>query len=130
MVKEQVNPSERVDEKPQRRHFSPEYKLRIIREADGKRSEPGGVGELLRREGLYSSLLSTWRKELAEQTARGIAANKRGPKPDPDRGWRQEKDKLERQLSKVSEENRQLRLIVAAQKKMAELFPDPSENGG
>ena len=50
-----------VVDRPLRRRFSPSYKLRIVEEAD-RCTEPGEVGQLLRREGLYSSHLTTWRK--------------------------------------------------------------------
>ena len=55
-------PDPELVERPQRRRFTSEYKLRILREVDGL-SRPGDVGALLRREGLYSSHLSTWRRQ-------------------------------------------------------------------
>ena len=58
-----------------------------------------------------------WRRDLEEQIGRGVEARKRGPKPDPTKEVRHEKDRLERQLARAKEENRQLRLIIAAQKK-------------
>ncbi len=54
-------PDAEVVDKPIRRRFAPSYKLRIVEEAD-RCTEPGEVGRLLRREGLYSSQLTTWRK--------------------------------------------------------------------
>jgi predicted RNase H-like nuclease (RuvC/YqgF family) len=57
---------------------------------------------------------------------RGVEARKRGPKSDPTREVRHENEKLERQMARLKEENRQLRLIVAAQKKIAEMFPETS----
>ncbi|NLS93755.1 MAG: hypothetical protein GXX96_16465, partial [Planctomycetaceae bacterium] len=54
-------PSPEVAEKPVRRRFAAEYKLRILAEADAC-TERGSLGELLRREGLYSSHLGTWQK--------------------------------------------------------------------
>ncbi len=56
-----VVPDPELVERPRRRRFSAEYKLRIVREADGCR-RPGEIGALLRREGLYSSLLTEWRR--------------------------------------------------------------------
>ena len=58
-------PSPEVSEKPSRRRFTAEYKLRILAEADAC-TERGALGELLRREGLYSSHLSTWQKQREE----------------------------------------------------------------
>lgn len=120
--------SERVDDKPKRRQYTPEYKLRILQEIDSNHEERGSVGRILRREGLFASQVSIWRRDLEEQIGRGVEAKRRGPKPDPTREVRQERDKLEKQLARVREENRQLRLIVAAQKKIAEMFPEPSGN--
>jgi transposase-like protein len=120
--------SERVDDKPKRRQYSPEYKLRILQEIESSREERGSIGQILRREGLYAAQVAIWRRDLEEQIGRGVEARKRGPKPDPTKEVRHENDRLERQLAKVKEENRQLRLIVAAQKKIAEMFPETSEN--
>ena len=68
-------PAVEVQEKPVRRRFSAEYKLRILAEADGC-TELGQRGELLRREGLYSSLLSTWRRQRDEGVLAGLAPKK------------------------------------------------------
>ena len=57
-----------------RRRFTAEYKLRVLREADAC-SEPGEVGALLRREGLYSSILSEWRKQRDAGALRGVRAS-------------------------------------------------------
>ena len=60
-VEERTAPSPEVLEKPVRRRFAVEYKVRILAEADAC-TEMGQLGELLRREGLYSSHLSNWRR--------------------------------------------------------------------
>ena len=64
-------------ERPRRRRFAAEYKLRIVREADGC-SRPGEVGELLRREGLYSSLLTEWRRARDSGALEALAPGRRG----------------------------------------------------
>jgi transposase len=75
-------PDPELIERPRRRRFSAEYKLRILREADGL-SLPGAVGALLRREALYSSHLSTWRRQRDEGTLEAFS-RPRGRKPaDP-----------------------------------------------
>ena len=61
-----------VPEKPKRRRFTAEYKLRILEEADGA-SEAGEIGALLRREGLYSSHLTNWRRQRREGTLAGLS---------------------------------------------------------
>lgn len=66
-------------ERPKRRTFTAEYKLSILQEADAAK-ESGGVGALLRREGLYSSHLTTWRQERAAGALAGLSAKRRGPK--------------------------------------------------
>ncbi len=75
-----------VSDKASRRRFSAKYKRRIVKEADACKT-PGSIGELLRREGLYSSHLTTWRAARDRgELAPGAATMKRGPKaqsPDP-----------------------------------------------
>ena len=66
--------------KPTRRRFSAEYRLRILEEAD-RCTQPGEIGRLLRREGLYSSHLSVWRKARRNGSLKALAPKKRGAKP-------------------------------------------------
>lgn len=68
-----------ISEKPRRRRFTAEYKLGIVAEADAC-SDPGEVGALLRREGLYSSHLSTWRRQRDEGQLQALSPKKRGRK--------------------------------------------------
>ena len=78
-------PEVEVVAKAERRRFTAEYKRRIVREAD-RCTKPGEIGALLRREGLYSSLLTTWRAARERGELEGLAPKKRGPKatpPDP-----------------------------------------------
>ena len=73
------NPDPQVLEKPKRRKFSVEYKARIAREADAC-TEPGQIGALLRREGLYSSQLANWRRLYQEGALKALKDDKRGRK--------------------------------------------------
>ena len=75
-----ATPDPQVVAKPMRRQFTAEYRLRILVEAD-RCTQPGEVGRLLRREGLYSSHLATWRKARRKGSLRELAAKKRGAKP-------------------------------------------------
>ncbi len=75
-----ATPDPEVVAKPMRRQFTAEYRLRILEEAD-RCTQPGEVGRLLRREGLYSSHLATWRKARRKGSLRELAAKKRGVKP-------------------------------------------------
>ena len=69
-----------MPEKASRRRFEASYKLQILDEAD-RCTEPGQLGELLRREGLYSSHLTTWQKQRDEGALSGLREKKRGRKP-------------------------------------------------
>ena len=73
-------PDPQVVAKPTRRQFTAEYRLRIVEEAE-RCTRPGEVGRLLRREGLYTSHLSAWRKARRNGSLRGLTPNKRGAKP-------------------------------------------------
>ena len=126
-----VPPDPEVLEKAQRRQYSAEYKLRILREADA--TEPGHVGALLRREGLYSSHLNTWRRQREEGTLSALSPKKHGPKV-------KEKNPLARRLAELEAENEQLRrrlqeaqVIIEFQKKVSDVLGIPlssPENGG
>src|SRR6185503_1291985 len=89
-------------ERPKRRTFTAEYKLRIVREADAALAsgEEGAVGELLRREGLYSSLLTEWRRLRESGELAGLASRKRGPTS--------RKNPLADELAKLQRENERL----------------------
>lgn len=75
-------PDPEVTPKAKRRTFSAEYKLRILDQASAC-TRPGERGALLRREGLYSSHLTHWRRELREGALTGLKPKKRGPKAEP-----------------------------------------------
>jgi transposase len=104
-----------------RRRFSAAYKRRIVAEADAC-SDRGAIGALLRREGLYSSHLSNWRRELAAGT---LGEKRRGRPMEPlaaeNAQLRQENERLRRELEKTQ-------LIVDAQKKLAEVLGLMNEN--
>ena len=110
-----------VVERAKRRQFSPEYKLRVLREADGCRGE-GEIGALLRREGLYSSHLTTWRRARETGALAGMRARKRGPKgraEDPRvKQLTRENVRLQRQL-------KQAVTIIEIQKKVAGILGIP-----
>ncbi len=79
IVTRRTSPTTEVSEKPTRRRFSAEYKLRILAEAD-RCTELGQIGEVLRREGLYSSLPSNSRRQRDEGVLAGLKPKRRGRK--------------------------------------------------
>lgn len=110
-----------VNEKPVRRRFSPDYKLRILGEADAC-SEPGQLGELLRREGLYSSHLTTWRRLREEGSLQSLAPKKRGRKAQRHDAATQELEQLRRENRWLVERLRQAETIIEVQKKVSEIL--------
>jgi len=115
-----------------RRRFTAEYKLRILREADAC-SEPGQLGALLRREGLYSSHLSAWRMQRDEGTLAGLTPKRRGRKANPDAPVIAENERLKRENQRLAEKLRQAETIIEVQKKLSEILgiplPPPESNG-
>ena len=123
----QVQPDPEVAPRAKRRQFSAAYKRQIVAEADAC-TKPGEIGALLRREGLYSSHLSSWRRQLAAGT---LGKQKRGRPAEPlaaeNAQLREENERLRRELEKTQ-------LIVEAQKKLAQVLnlmdSSPAERSG
>jgi len=113
-----------VADKATRRRFSPEYKRRIVREAD-KCTKMGEVGALLRREGLYSSSLSTWRRQCAAGELAGAVSVKRGPKARPKDVRDKRIAELERETRRLQRKLTQAETIIGIQKKVATLLGIP-----
>lgn len=119
-------PSPAVAEKPKRRSFTPEYKARIVEEADAC-TQPGEIGALLRREGIYSSHLVDWRREYRTGAAQGLSGRRRGPKgKDP---LVRQKEELEKQVAWLQQRLRQAERIIEVQKKVSELLGIPLAEG-
>ena len=119
-----------VPEKPVRRRFDAAYKQRILLEADGC-SEPGELGQLLRREGLYSSLLSTWRRQFREGVLAGLSPKRRGRKAKKKDVAALENARLRRENERLTQRLKQAETIIEVQKKVSEMLGIalPSENG-
>lgn len=103
-----------------RRTFTAAYKLDILQQADACR-EPGEVGELLRREGLYSSHLSTWRqqRDVGALRALGVKRGRKSKQVD------KEKQRLEKENTRLRRELEQAEKIIEIQKKVSELLEIP-----
>ena len=118
-----TDPDPEVPAKAQRRRFPAEYRLRILTQADACK-KPGELGALLRREGLYSSLLTNWRRQREQGALQDMRGRRRGPKSRP-------VDPLSR-VKQLEAENRRLQrklqraeTIITLQKKVAEILGIP-----
>ncbi len=110
-----------VTAKPTRRRYTAEYKHKILREVETC-TRPGEMGALLRREGLYSSNLTVWRKQRERRELEGLSQKKRGPSS-------KEKNPLAAKVATLERENRRLRArseraegLVELQKKVSEIL--------
>ena len=112
-----------------RRRFTAKYKLSVLKEADAC-FQPGDIGELLRREGLYSSHLTTWRRQRMEGILSGVSPKKRGRKI-------KEKNPLAQKVAELEKENQRLKMklkkaeiIIDVQKKISEMLGIPMDDNG
>ena len=97
-----------------RRQFSGNDKRRLLAEAE-RCKEAGTLGAFLRREGIYSSMISTWRKKIGKADQAALAPKKRGPKPD---GSARQIQQLERDNARLRHKLERAELIIDAQKKL------------
>jgi transposase-like protein len=107
-----------VEARAVRRHYTAEYKQRILDELD-RAQEPGEMGAILRREGLYSQIISKWRQQRQRGVLKDSRQTKRGPKATPQAG----------ELARLRAENERLRVrlkkaetIIEVQKKVSHLL--------
>lgn len=108
------------NDRRQRRKFSAEEKARILAEADAC-TDRGQIGELLRREGIYSSHLSAWRTQRERQGLEGLEPKRPGPKPTKDARDRRI-EQLEKEKARLEKELRISNALVAMQKKAHEIL--------
>ena len=118
---EPVDPE--VVERPRRRRFTAVYKVRIVEEAEGCR-EYGQIGALLRREGLYSSQLSTWRRQYRAGALRALKDDTRGRRPSRN-PVEAENERLRRKVVRLERQLAQAHTIIEFQKKFAEVLGIP-----
>jgi len=122
---EQVpSPNPEVPEKASRRRYQAEYKLRILKEVE-KCTKHGELGALLRREGLYSSHLKTWKKQREEGTLQGLAPKKRGRKAKPKNPLDDEVQRLRRESERLKLRLQQAETIIDVQKKLSQMLRIP-----
>lgn len=112
-------PDPEVLPKAKRRNFTASYKLWVLAEADKCRQQPGQIGALLRREGLYSSHLTTWQRQREAGQMAGLKAQKRGRKANEEAA---ELNQLRHENKRLTRQLQQAELIIEAQKKLSEIL--------
>jgi transposase len=120
-------PDPEVVEKNRRRKFTASYKLRILEEADSC-AQPGQMGALLRREGLYSSNLTYWRRQRDKGILQALRPKKRGRKQIEKNPLTQRVALLEKENQKLKHNLQQAEKIIEVQKKISEILGIPQDN--
>jgi len=127
--REAPRPDPEVVDRAKRRRFTGEYKQKILTETDAAKGS-GEIGAVLRREGLYSSHLTKWRRERADGILDGLTPQKRGPKSKSS-PLASENQKLRRENERLSDRLRKAEIVIDVQKKVAMLlgrpFPETEE---
>ena len=111
-------PDPELAEQPKRRRFTADYKLKVLREAEAC-TRPGQIGELLRREGLYSSLLSEWRKQREAGALQALERPRGRPKPNP---LEAENARLRRRAERAEGELAKARRVIEVQGNVSALL--------
>jgi transposase-like protein len=122
-------PDPEVCEKKPRRRFTTAYKLRILKEYDSC-SEPGEIGALLRRYGLYHSNIKTWLRQRNEGVLQGLSPKKRGRKTQEINPLAKEVARLQSENKKLSEKLKMAETIIEVQKKISEILRIPQNKQG
>lgn len=122
-----ATPAPEPVERPVRRRFSAAYKVSILRQADEAAASgvEGAIGALLRREGLYSSHLTSWRKLREQGALAGLSPKKRGRKPAPKNPLADEVEKLRRENARLGSDLEKARIVIDVQKKLSTLLGVP-----
>ncbi len=123
MVMPRTAASPELEARPRRRTFTAADKLRILREID--RAGPGGSGAILRREGLYSSALTDWRRQRDAGAYEALKAIKRGPTRAPANPLAAEHAQLVRDNKRLTLQLRRAEAVIDIQKKLALLLGLP-----
>lgn len=114
--------------RPRRRTFTAKDKLRILDEADRAAGVPGGIGAIIRREGLYSSALTDWRRQRAAGAFGALSPVKRGPKVAEPNPLAAEHAQLQRENRLLTKRLERAEAIIEIQKKVALLLGLPIVN--
>ncbi len=119
-------PDSEVIARPRRRSFTAEYRRSILDQADAAH-DAGAVGLLLRREGLYSSHLATWRRQRKQGGIDALTPKKRGPKVVVSPLVKQNRELLATN-ARLTKKLKNAELIIEVQKKVAALLGNPIPN--
>jgi transposase-like protein len=111
-------PDPEVSLDARRRHYTAEYKQRILDEID-QVQEPGQIGAILRREGLYSQIISKWRQQRQQGRLNGSQDRKRGPRPQPEAA---ELKRLRAENEHLRTRLKQAETVIEVQKKVSQLL--------
>jgi transposase-like protein len=122
-------PDPEVAERAARRRFTAEYKLQVLRQADAC-AGTGELGALLRREGLYSSHLTTWRRQREQGSLAALSPKKRGRPTGPPSPLARRVAELERENARLTHRLQQAETIIGVQKKVSEILGIPLKPGG
>jgi len=117
----QIDPE--VSPKKKRRYYTTKYKLRILDQVD-KFTEQGQLGAFLRREGLYYSTISRWRKQRDQGAFQGLS-KKRGPKESKNKQEQKRIQELERENARLKNQLQKAETIIDFQKKISEILDIP-----
>jgi len=124
--REVVRPDPQVPQKPTRRRFTASYKLQLLQQADAC-TQLGDIGRLLRREGLYSSHLTSWRRQRERGSLDGLTPNKRGRKATKCNPLLPEVQRLRKENEQLTNRLKQAQLIIEVQKKVSQLLGIPPQ---
>jgi len=123
-----ASPELTVTERPRRRHFDNKEKLRVLDEIDRAASTRGAIGAIMRREGLYSSTITDWRRQREAGALAGLSSAKRGPKPMTPNPLAAEHAQLKRDNKRLQQRLDRAEAVIDIQKKVALLIGFPIED--
>ncbi len=114
--------------RPHRRNFTAQYKLRILDEIDHAAGTVGAIGAILRREGIYSSSITEWRRLRAAGAFEALSSVKRGPKPAASNSLSAEFAQLQRDNKRLQQRLERAEAVIDIQQKVALLIGLPIES--
>lgn len=119
---EEARPDPEVPAVAVRRRFSASYKRRVLKEVERRKAAGEEIGSYLRREGLTTSHISSWRKSMREGSLSALEPKKRGRKNDPDVELRRENQRLRAEKEALEKKLEQAELVIDVQKKLSRLL--------